>query len=152
MKFVWHHHSTCHHSNFSTVCRPYTNNLVRARLLVYPPIFFSFLISPSPFSPVTLPKHKPKPIKISQAPLPCQDHQQWKTPISPTCMAARSPSLWPSGVDEHEEMWPISPFCHGWPPPTQDSVTSSLFVLSQLVFIWFVCCVSHLGFEKTVRF
>ena len=27
---------------------------------------FSFLISPSPFSPVTLPKHKPEPIKISR--------------------------------------------------------------------------------------
>ena len=56
---------------FSTVCESHTYHLVRAKLFCYPrkvfiPIFFSFLISPSPFNPVTLPKHKPKPIKISR--------------------------------------------------------------------------------------
>ena len=45
----------------------------------FPPIFFSFLIFPFPFSHVTLPKHKPEPIKISQAPSPRQDRHQWMT-------------------------------------------------------------------------
>ena len=84
--------------------------VTRAKLLAYPPIFFSFLIFPSPFSPVTLLKHKPEPIKISQASLPRQDRHQWTTPISPTCMAAWSPLSWPSGANKHKETWPISPF------------------------------------------
>ena len=84
--------------------------VTRAKLLAYLPIFFFFLIFPSPFSPVTLLKHKPEPIKISQASLPHQDRHQWTTPISPTCTAAWSPLSWPSGANKHKEMWPISPF------------------------------------------
>ena len=43
----------------------------QSKLFCYPrkaflPIFFSFLIFPFPFSPVTLTKHKPEPIKISR--------------------------------------------------------------------------------------
>ena len=115
------------------------------------PSAFSFLISPSPFSPVTLPKHKPKPIKISQAPSPRQDRHHWTTPISLTCTAAQSPPLWPSGADEHKETWSISPFCHEQSPSTQDGATSSLYVLSYLVYL-FDLCDSHLGFEKNEWF
>ena len=77
------HYLTCHHSNFSTFCGPRTYNLVRAKLLAYPwkvssPFFFSFLISPSPFSPHTLPKHKPEPITPKESPSPISTiHRQW---------------------------------------------------------------------------
>ena len=59
---------------FHTICGPHACHRVRPKLFcscgrLLSPFFslFSFLISPYPFSPVTLPKHKPKPIKISQA-------------------------------------------------------------------------------------
>ena len=36
----------------------------------------------------SLPKHKPEPIKISEAPSPRQDRHRWTTPISLTCTTA----------------------------------------------------------------
>ena len=99
---------------------------------------FSFLISPSPFNPVTLPKHKPEPIKISQAASPLQDCHQWTTPISLTCTAAWSPQWWPSGADEHKETWPISHFV------TNDllrpkTVLPHPFPYSLTLFIYLIC-------------
>ena len=66
-------------------------------------------------------------------------------------MAVQSPSSRPSGADEHKETSPISPFCHGQSPPTQDSATSSLSVLSHLVYLTDFYD-SHLGFEKNEWF
>ena len=72
LHLVWHHYSLIITQYFHIVCGPHSCHSLRASLFcylwkVFIPIFFPFLISPSPFSPITLPKHKPKPIKISQA-------------------------------------------------------------------------------------
>ena len=103
----------------------------------YQPSLFSFPLSPSSRHS---PKAQTRTLKISQPPSPRQDRHQWTTPISPTCTAARSPPSRPSDADEHKETSSISPFCHRRSPPTQDSATSSLFVLFHLVYLsdlWF---------------
>ena len=135
---------TCHHSIFFTLFMgPIPVTWSKQSCFVTHRRFssssaFSFLISPSPFSPVTFPKNKPEPIKISQAASPLQDCHQWTTPISLTCTAAWSPQWWPSGADEHKETWPISHFV------TNDllrpkTVLPHPFPYSLTLFIYLIC-------------
>ena len=61
---IWHHHSTCHHSNFSTVCGPYICNLVQLLLFYF--LFFSnpqYPNSPKPMKKRKKNQTKTKPVK-----------------------------------------------------------------------------------------
>ena len=61
---IWHHHSTCHHSNFSTVCGPYICNLVQLLLFYF--LFFSnpqYPNSPKPMKKKKKNETKTKPVK-----------------------------------------------------------------------------------------
>ena len=56
---IWHHHSFFISQYFLTVCGSHTWHLVKAKLFCGP---HHFLFSHFPsFTPLTLPKHKPKP-------------------------------------------------------------------------------------------
>ena len=90
--------SASHHSNISTFYGTHAWLLTQSLLLAYPqnphslPIS-SLLISPSPFSPVTLPKHKPEPIKIEEAPSPISTVTRAASSISPMCTGGEISSV-----------------------------------------------------------
>ena len=71
--------SNSYHSIFLTLFMDPTTVTVSASSVLLPAChcshqYFFFLISPFPFSPVSLPKQKPKPRKMSQPPSPNQYH------------------------------------------------------------------------------
>ena len=51
---VWHHHSLVITQSFSTICGTYSCNLVRAKLLAYPPISLSSLSHTQPTHTATI--------------------------------------------------------------------------------------------------
>ena len=143
---VWHTVFTSHHLNISTFFETHTWALSQILLLAYlrnpfPTPFLSLLISPSPLQ------------ESASSNIQTQIHKNRRRSVADLHHHQRRDFLRQSltALTKCEKTWPISLICRRRSPPTQHDVTSSLFVLSQLVSLSDLCFL-HLGFEKTVRF